>query len=120
MKGRVDDDGKGLIQIVIPASSLAAELTIEAWIDTGFTGELVLPEALVIQLGLTPSGTIDAELGDGGEVELRTYTCRLNWFGQELQIEVIGSESDNALLGIGLLLERKLFIDFPAKTVSIE
>ena len=50
-------------------------------IDTGFTGFLSLTPALVTELGLTLSGTVDARLADGKEVTLLTCHVYVIWDG---------------------------------------
>jgi hypothetical protein len=51
---------------------------------------------------------------------LSTHTCRVDWFGGELVIEVVANKGSFPLLGVGLLGGRKLTIDYRAKTVSVE
>jgi hypothetical protein len=44
---------------------------IQVWIDTGFNGDLVLPQQQIDALGLPKSGTVKAILADGSEVGFR-------------------------------------------------
>ena len=78
MTGSVDDAGRALVRIRLknPANAMEAEL--DAWIDTGFTGELVLPRHTVASLGLPLGPTVKARLADGSEIQLDTHTCLLN------------------------------------------
>src|SRR2546428_13919475 len=66
-------------------------MEIEAWIDTGFTGELVLPQDQIAALGLPHSAVVTAELGDGSATVLEVYSCLIEWFGRVQQIEVIAN-----------------------------
>jgi clan AA aspartic protease len=120
MIGRVGASGRALVQIVVMSAGRNSPLAIEAWIDTGFTGELVLPHAVISDLGLLQSGTVEAELGDGSSKVLRTYSCSMEWFGLEQQIEVVANDGGLPLLGVGLLRERKLTVDYAANTLSVE
>ena len=45
--GRIDEFGRALLLLSMRATPNAASQTIEVWVDTGFTGELVLSELLV-------------------------------------------------------------------------
>lgn len=120
MNGRVDAAGRALVRVrVIPAADGRAE-ELEAWIDTGFTGELVLPRDVVNSLGLKQSGTVTAELGDGSSVVLDIYTCFVDWFDHERTIEVVSNAGSLPLLGVGLLQDRKLVVDYASKSVTIE
>ncbi len=44
MNGHVDSAGRALVRIRLTSAATATTIEIEAWIDTGFTGELVLPQ----------------------------------------------------------------------------
>ena len=43
MNGRVDSAERALGRISVQPSATATAVEIEAWVETGFTGELVLP-----------------------------------------------------------------------------
>lgn len=119
MNGQVDGGGRALLVISVKASAQANATTVDAWIDTGFTGELLMPDALIASLGLLQSGTVKAQLGDGSQITMNTYTCRIDWFGQERQIELISGTGQFPLLGVGLLQDHQLAIDYPNKTVAL-
>jgi clan AA aspartic protease len=91
-----------------------------AWIDTGFTGDLVLPESLVEDLELEVTGSIDGVLADGSQVELSTYHCQLNWFGRVRDLEVIANSGQTPLLGVGLLLAKELRVDYTNLELTLE
>ena len=120
MKGRVDEVGRALLRIDVGPHHGAPSTAIEAWIDTAFTGELVLPQSLVDSIGLQQSGTVRAVLADGGEVALPTYSCALAWFGERRDLEVVANEGAHALLGVGLLLGRELHISYRTADLSID
>lgn len=119
MTGSVDNSGRALLRIRVrhPVSAVEAEL--DGWIDTGFTGELVLPREQVVRLGLPLGPAVRAGLADGSEVELDTYTCILEWFGEWRRIEVVANQGQFPLIGVGLLLDRELRIDYRGKMVTL-
>ena len=65
MNGHVDSAGRALVRLRLTSAATATTMEIEAWIDTGFTGELVLPQDQIAALGLPHSAVVTAELGDG-------------------------------------------------------
>jgi predicted aspartyl protease len=65
MKGIVDQAGRAILEIQLRSNSSHPFRTIPVWIDTGFTGDLVLPQKTIDELGLNPSGTVDGILADG-------------------------------------------------------
>jgi clan AA aspartic protease len=119
MTGTVDSSGRALLRIHVRHPVSKAETELDAWVDTGFTGELVLPLSQITSLGLPLGPAVRAGLADGSEIELDTYTCQLDWFGNWFRIEVVANQGQFPLLGVGLLLNRDLHIDYRAKTVSV-
>ena len=119
MTGSVDDSGRALVRIRLKNPTGAMELELDAWIDTGFTGELVLPQQSVASLGLPLGPTVMARLANGSEIQFETYTCFLEWFDEWKRIEVVANQGQYPLLGVGLLLDHHLHIDYRAKILSI-
>jgi predicted aspartyl protease len=79
MRGSIDRSGRALLSVPIAPDSATQIVGIEAWIDTGFTGDLVLPQATIDSLALRQSGTVDAILADGSQIEVKIAnrsTCR--------------------------------------------
>ena len=76
--------------------------TVEALLDTGFSGDLTLTGDLIESLGLDYAGQIQKVLADGGEVTARAYKAFVSWFGQTRSVEIIASEGV-PLLGMSLL-----------------
>jgi len=120
MNGYVDSAGRALVRITVRSAATASVLVVDAWVDTGFTGELVLPQDQIVSLGLPRSAVVKAELGDGSETVLDVYTCLIEWFGQEKQVEVIASTGASPLLGVGLLQGHTLTIDYASRTLALE
>jgi len=60
----------------------AGQTTMEAVLDTGFTGFLTLPLAVVMMLGLPFAGTSRATLSDGSEVGLDVFEATVLWDGR--------------------------------------
>lgn len=108
MNGRVDAFGRALLTIEIKPAESHDPTPIEVWIDTGFNGDLVLPQSRIDELGLQRSGSVDAVLADGSPIELHTHTCLINWFGSERRLEVVANDGEYPLLGVGLLLGLEL------------
>lgn len=119
MIGRVDNSGRSLLSIELRVNATAEMTSVEAWVGTGFTGDLVLPQSVVDSLGLRRSGSVDAILADGSEIELSTYTCVIAWYGSQRTLEVIANDGDFPLLGIGLLLGKELRVDYRNLRLSL-
>ena len=112
MKGIVDQAGRAILEIQLRSRSSHPFRTISVWIDTGFTGDLVLPQKTIDELGLNPSGTVDGILAGGSQTVLTTYHCEIDWFGRIRNLEVIANSGTTPLMGVGLLLAKELIIDY--------
>jgi clan AA aspartic protease len=120
MKGNVDSGGRSLLSVTLRSGRGQAEMGIEVWIDTGFTGDLVVPQSVIDALGLVKSGSIDAVLADGSQTVLNTFSCVIDWFGVQRTLEVIANEGSYPLLGVGLLLGLELRVDYGNFRLTLE
>lgn len=119
MNGHVDENGRALISVSIAATPEAPLRSLEVWLDTGCTGELVLPRALIEKLRLTSHGAVQVLLADGTTYLSETLLCDVEWFGERRTVEVVANNSF-PLLGVGLLLGHILTIDYTSLTLSVE
>ncbi len=111
-EGIVDQAGRAILEIQLRSNSSHPFQIISVWIDTGFTGDLVLPQKTIDELGLNPSGTVDGILADGSQTVLTTYHCEIDWFCRIRNLEVIANSGTTPLLGVGLLLAKELIVDY--------
>lgn len=119
MTGVVDSDGRALLRVRLRHPTSNVETELDVWIDTGFTGELVMPQAQITALGLPVGPYVRARLADGSDVELESYLCLLEWFGNLKQIEIIANKGHFPLLGVGLLLGHDLHIAYRTQAVTL-
>lgn len=87
------------------------EQSIEAHLDTGFTGNLTLPTAAITQLRLPFIGSTNFRIGDGVLTRFDLYEATIWWQGNQRTINVLASEVF-PLVGIGLLWGNNLSVDF--------
>ncbi len=83
---------------------------IEAVVDTGYSGFLTLPTALVAELGLPFAYRSRAFLANDTEVEFEVYYGAVLWDGQPRDIEADATGS-TPLVGMLLLDRHNLNID---------
>jgi clan AA aspartic protease len=83
---------------------------IDTVIDTGFSGFLSLPSAIITTLDLPWSASDIATLGDGSETLFDLYTATVIWDGQYREIYIAESETE-PLLGMALLYGYRLQVD---------
>jgi len=112
MNGVIDPSGRAILSISVRARIDTDVMLVEVWIDTGFTGDLVIAKSLISKLNLAESGSVDAILADGSLIELSTFTCFVDWFGRTRRLEVVANEGDYPLLGVGLLVGLELRLNY--------
>src|SRR5689334_10488641 len=92
------------LHVAVPVTFIGAKdrTELEAIVDTGFTGSLSLPQALIDELDLAPIGTVEVELADSTDVSLPSYRATIEWQGYLVDLDVIAT-GDRPLLGLELL-----------------
>ena len=91
-----------------------------ATIDTGFNGDLELPDTLREPLNAQFVGRATAALAGGQSVEEDLYLVDFPFDGRIVQAEATFVSGSHILIGTRLLREYSLQIDFVSKTVKLE
>jgi clan AA aspartic protease len=110
--GRVTASREALLHL-----KLSAGETVECLVDTGFTGALVLPQALVTKFNLPIVGREVFEMVGGRQFIASVAFADIEWLGETRTVRVIVSE--DALLGTELLDGTRLTVDYIAYTVTV-
>jgi clan AA aspartic protease len=100
MQGYVNISYEAVISLVIKHNSKLK--SINAVIDTGFTGFLSLPQSIIDELELPWSYSDFATLGDGSETLFDIHNANVIWDGQFREIEINSADTD-PLLGMKML-----------------
>ncbi len=108
MEGYVNENFEAMISVAVQNGSTLKSF--DAVIDTGFTGFLSLPIAIIIELGLQWSYRDRATLGDGSETVFDVYNAEIVWDGELREIEIDAAETE-PLLGMALLRGYRLQVD---------
>lgn len=120
MNGYMDDHSRAFVSVNVRANrGVDPEASVDTWIDTSFDGHFVFPNDLIIELGLDTLAETEAILADGSKVVLQTYVCYLDWFGEQMPVQVVGSEARFPLLGTLLMADLRLVVNYPSKTVKL-
>ncbi len=108
MQGYVNNSYEAVISLVIKHDSKLK--SINAVIDTGFTGFLSLPQSIIDELELPWSYSDFATLGDGSETLFDIHDANVIWDGQFREIEINSADTD-PLLGMKMLRGYRLQVD---------
>ena len=119
MQGVVNPDLEATLRVQAFGPS-GQMLDVVAVIDTGYSGALSLPRAVITTLALSPLASRVVRLADRSRRVLKTYEASVLWDGQSRTLRVLALEGD-PLIGTALLkgytLEAK-FVDGGAVTVE--
>ena len=109
MQGVVNLRREATLTVVVGNSNQQLQ-AIETVIDTGFTGFLSLPSAIIATLNLPWSVSDIVTLRDGSETLFDLYTAIVIWDGQYRDIYIAESETE-PLLGMAMLYGYRLQVD---------
>ena len=120
MIGNVDEHGRALLDVSVASRAEGLFSSITAWLDTAFDGHFVFSLSLISELELESLVETEAILADGSTVQLDTYLCYIDWFGERMPVQVIANEGRYPLLGTGLLENRVLHIDYVKRELRLD
>lgn len=94
----------------------------QAWtaiIDTGFNGDLELPDSLFVPLNPRFMGRISWSLAGGQTLEEDSYTVDISFDGQTITAIAAFLPIHEILVGTNLLRQHRLEVNFVARTVLL-
>jgi predicted aspartyl protease len=112
--GHVSAEGEPTISLPVAGKNWTAV------VDTGFNGDLELPEPL--RPLVNPRYLLRAKsfLASGQSLDEDVYLVELAFDGQDIVAEATFAPGDTILLGTHLLRHYRLTVDFVARTVLLE
>lgn len=109
IRGVVNARRQPIIALTIRGPS-GQEVSVDALLDTGHNGALMLPPEQVETLGLRFIRTDTANVADGRRVPVPVYAARVVWDGMERTTSVIAAGSQ-PILGMSLTLGHKITVE---------
>ena len=109
IRGRVSGNQQALIAVDIMDGDGRLR-SVEAVLDTGFTGYLTLPSESIGQLGLPSVGQRTFELANGELFDFQVHLASVSWHGRPSDVLVLQSDSV-PLLGMSLLWGSRVTMD---------
>ena len=107
--GRVDARRKPFVPITV-LDNHSQPHTIQFILDTGFTGQLVLPNRYMDRLGLSATEWIDARPATGEFVRVPYAEATVIWQGTQLRSEILQLDSE-PLLGMEFVWNHRITVD---------
>lgn len=107
--GLVNSRREAIVRLQVK-DHLMRDHDVDAVIDTGFTGQLILPQALVNQLQLPWLRRSRGTLAFGRTTWIDIYSATAVWNGQYVSLRVAAGGTD-PLIGMELLEGHQLWIE---------
>jgi predicted aspartyl protease len=92
----------------------------QAIIDTGFNGELELPERLRLHVNAQFVGRLTSLLAANQRVEEDVCLVDFYFDGDWVRVQATFVDGDEILIGTRMLQDYRLRIDFPARAMAVE
>lgn len=111
--GSVTEDGVPAIEVHLGG---------EVWwaiVDTGFNGDLELPRRLQAHVNASFVGRAFSLLAANQRIEEEVFLVDFPFDGTTIRAQATFTDSDEILIGTGMLREYRLDVDFPARTVVV-
>jgi clan AA aspartic protease len=119
MQGIVDQNCEAIIRLIV-GNAGSQKQTIDAVIDTGFTGFLTLPFSVLANLNLQAYRREEGILGDGSTCIFDVYRGLVIWDGTLRRIDINESDTE-PLVGMSLLYGYRMQLDaIEGGTVTIQ
>jgi predicted aspartyl protease len=112
--GTVDGAGLPIVMLTVAGQSWPA------LVDTGFNGDLELPEAMRPLVPAQPLHRIRSLLAGGVTIEEDSYRVDFPFDGQTIIAEATFTPGGQILIGTHLLRHHRLEIDFASRIVRLE
>ena len=114
IEGTVTDDGVPAIETDVGGERC------QAIIDTGFNGQLELPERLRSFANAQFVGRATSLLAANQRIEEDVFLVDFPFDDRIVRSQATFADGDTILIGTGMLRNYRLYIDFPAQVVAIE
>ncbi len=119
ISGVVNKNLDPIVRLRVIGSNGRDEL-VDFVVDTGFTGVLSVPTAVVKRLQLSWSHRAEAVLADGSVCQHDVFEGAIEWNGKVIRVPFDAADSD-ALVGMTMMENHRLALDvIPGGGISIE
>lgn len=109
IQGIVNAKRQPIISLIVGGDA-GQEVTVEALLDTGYNGSLMLPLEQVEALALRFIRTDTTLVADGRRVPVPVYAARVIWDGTERLTSIVAAGTQ-PLLGMSLTLGHRVIVE---------
>ena len=84
---------------------------IKLLLDTGFNGQIMLPQSLIDEFGLAQIGFSDFTLASGEQKRTNIYKVEIDFFDKIIKTDVLSTNADFSLVGMELFHKCRIVIE---------
>ncbi|MBS3157658.1 clan AA aspartic protease [Candidatus Woesearchaeota archaeon] len=111
---------KGFFRLGSPIIELKIEgRKVEALLDTGFNGHILLPNSIIQELGLDQIGISDYVTASGDNSFTKVYAGKILFLEEEIEVPILSTDADFALAGMELFDSCKIMIERKKEIVEV-
>lgn len=111
---------KGFFIFGSPVIELSIERRkINALLDTGFNGHIMLPHPIIRELALDPIGISDYLTASGDDKLTKVYKGKIAFLNEEIEIPILSTDADFSLAGMELFRDCKIIIERKKDVVEV-
>ena len=114
LNGLVNENLQAVVKVELTNGS-----NLNCMIDTGFYGTLFLPRDFAEENSLEIIGQDILIAAEEQKFQVETALAEVRWLGDEFSLRVYISETDEALIGVEMLIDSVLEINYKNNTVKI-
>ena len=113
-KGNIDEKLQPILTVELKNGA-----KLDCLLDTGFQGTLVVPQDFAEENSLIITGSETFLAAENNSIEFMTAVAEIKWLGDIFSLPVLVSQSTEALIGVEMLIDSVLEIDYKNLTVKI-
>ena len=102
MMGRLTDENEFLFALTLRNVD-GEEVEVQALLDTGFSGSLVLPGYIIRRLALPQDDVERVSLADGSITRFSVHEVTVVWDDTERVVTALGADGEDLLIGVQLM-----------------
>jgi clan AA aspartic protease len=115
--GIINDELEPILNDVFVRTKRGEVIPLKTILDTGFNASFCIPRDIIEQLDIPPIANEVFELADGTYIEENIYIGEVIVDNQPYTVEISATDSETALMGMEMLLEKEAI--FNLKTMKI-
>ena len=111
---------KGFFKFGNPVIQLSIEgRKIEALLDTGFNGHIMLPDSVIRELALDQIGIPDYLTASGDDKVTSVYKGQIEFLNEKIEVPILSTDADFSLAGMELFHNCKILVERSKNLVEV-